>query len=105
MTAKMLGLFLVGIVVPILTQWLKKGEVEGRKALYLTFAVSGAVAVVSMVATGEWPMVGTTGDPVALVDSLLKGVGVVFTLATLLYKTAKPGPSHPHGLPTTQPRI
>jgi len=93
MTAETVGLFFAGLIAPILIQWLKKGKLEGRTALYLSFGVSVVLAVVCMLLTGELPAVGSAGDPAALIASVLEAAGVVFALATLLYKTIKPGPT------------
>lgn len=90
MTAEMVGLFFAGLIAPVLVQWLKKGKIEGRAALYLTFGVSALLAVACMLVTSELPPVGPAGDPVTLIASILEAAGVVFALATLLYKTIKP---------------
>lgn len=93
MTAQTLALFIAGVIAPILTQWLKRGKIEGRAALYLTFGVSTLLAVVCMLVTGELPSLGSVGDPILLITSILEAAGVVFALATLLYKTFRPEPS------------
>lgn len=88
-TARALAMLVAGIVAPYLTQWLKKrfGGLEARPALWVAFAVAVGLSAVALIVTGEMGWVPPLGEPVQAVTWFLEHVGVVFTLATLIYKT------------------
>lgn len=59
---------------------------DGRKALYLTVAVSAVMALIA---------VGLTGQLRANPESLISTTMLIFGLATLVYKSLKPEPVTP----------
>ena len=87
-TAEMLALFVAGLFAPYLTQGLKKlfGNVEALPAVWLSFGVSIVVAALALVATGELGWVTPPTDPTQTFVWLAKYVGVIYGLATLVYK-------------------
>lgn len=87
MTAEQLALFVGGLIAPFLIQYLKKwfGDVEAKAALWVALGVSAALAAACQLLTGGFAVDCTTG-PVGCIAGILEAIGVVFGLATVIYK-------------------
>ena len=78
MDAQTLALFIAGILAPYITELLKRGQVEGKKALWLAFVVSVVLAIGALLVTGGL----SVSDPTQFAGA----AGAVFSLATIIYK-------------------
>lgn len=72
------------IGVPLVNFIKAQFNLDGLKALWLTFGVSVALAIVALLITGSFAI--PAGDPLAIVAKVIEWVGVVFATATLIYK-------------------
>jgi hypothetical protein len=82
-------LVLFGPVAVAVTSWLKKFlGLSGIAALWLTMAVSVVLGFLAALATGQLSL-SNPGDPVGFIETLLKDAGVVFAVATVLYRHVK----------------
>lgn len=82
MSAEALAVFLAGIVAPFVVEFLKRGNLTGRIALWLAFGTSVVLAFMALLVTGGFDVGAIMADPTQLVGA----VGIVFSLATLVYK-------------------
>jgi len=94
MEPEKLALVLAGILAPFVSQIIKwlvgqvGGELKDRVALWATFGLSVVLAAIVLTATGALNLSG--GDPTTIVSALLEAAGLVFGVATLIYKSWKP---------------
>ena len=80
MGAQAFAVFVAGLVAPFVIQVIKNYFGQNDKgALWLAFGVSVVIAVVALLVTGELPSVA---DP----TQLGAAIGVVFSIATVVYK-------------------
>jgi divalent metal cation (Fe/Co/Zn/Cd) transporter len=87
MNAETVALLIAGLIAPWIIQaikgWLK---LQGPAAAWMTLVVSVAIAVIAVAITGGLAAIPWS-DPVAAVQALAAIGGVVFTIASLVYKT------------------
>ena len=88
MTAEQLALFVAGLIAPFLTQLLKKwfGDLEAKPALWVSFGASAALAAVALFLTGGFKIACDLGNPLTCITGIVEAIGVVFGLATVIYK-------------------
>jgi len=85
-SAEQIALLLAGIVAPfvinVIKNWLGW---SGKPALWLSFGCAVVVAVVAMLVAGQFQPI-EWGNPLVAIEAVIKAAGVVFALATLVYK-------------------
>ena len=88
MTAEQLALFVAGLIAPFLAQLLKKwfGGIEAKAALWVAFGASAVLAALAMLLTGGLAFACDLSNPLGCIAGVLESVGVVFGLATVIYK-------------------
>ena len=87
MGAEALALLIAGLIAPWVIQAIKGWlGLSGAPAAWLTLVVSVVIAVVAVVVTGGLSAIPWS-DPVAAVQALGVIGGVVFTIASMVYKT------------------
>lgn len=87
MSAEALALFIAGIVSPFLAQLVKEVlGLEGKVAAWAAFIVSMVIAILAMVLSGGFSGI-SLDDPATAAGALVTKIGVVFTIATLVYKS------------------
>lgn len=79
-------LVIAGLIAPFVTQLIKSifGNLEGKEALWATFAVAFVFALLAYLVSGGLAVPG--GEPVEVVSSILTQFGTVLGLATAIYK-------------------
>ena len=88
MTAEQLALFVASLVAPFLIQYLKKwfGNLEAVNALWVAFGTSVVLGGLALFLTGGLGLACDLSDPLHCVAGAIEAVGVVFGLATVIYK-------------------
>lgn len=88
MTAEQLALFVASLIAPFAIQYLKKwfGDLEAVPALWVAFGTSVVLAGGALFLTGGLGLACDLSDPLHCIAGALEAVGVVFGLATVVYK-------------------
>lgn len=87
MTAEVLAIFIAGLVASPFIQFIKeKANVSGTVALWLTWILCGAIALVAQIATGELSLAMAIADPAVFFTELGLAFSAVLGLATIVYK-------------------
>ena len=85
-TAEQIAAVIAALLIPFLAAWIKASGTGDPTKSYIELALSVVIAYIALVVTGTLPIVPAPGsDPVLWVTTLGQFVGVIFTLAFVVY--------------------